>query len=357
MAGSNGSGISAARPTIAVAGQDVAALTQGLLGLLIAENSSGLYRCEALFGNWGNKNNAIDYLYFDRQQIDFGKGLQVKMGQDVVFDGRIMGLEAVFPEGSGARKLNVLAEDRFQDLRMIRRTRTFTDISDANLMGQITREHGLTPEVNVTGPTHKVLAQVNQSDLAFMRERARSIDSELWMDGATLHVQSRSQRNGGTKRLVYQQELYEFSALADLAAQRTSVTVGGWDVAGKSGLKYEATESILQGELNGDTSGISILKSALGERKEAVVHTVPLTSQEVQQEAESFLKMTARRFVSARGVAKGDAQLRVGSYVDLQGLGPLFSGKYYLTEVRHIFSGARGLRTEFVAERPGLGRA
>ena len=36
------------------------------------------------------------------------------------------------------------------------------------------------------GPTYKTLAQVNQSDLAFMRERARSIDAELWMDGSKI---------------------------------------------------------------------------------------------------------------------------------------------------------------------------
>ena len=35
--------------------------------------------------------------------------------------------------------------------------------------------------------------------------------------------------------------------------------------------------------------------------------------------------------------------------------GPLFSGKYYVCEVKHLFDG-EGLRTEFVAERPGLGK-
>jgi hypothetical protein len=31
---------------------------------------------------------------------------------------------------------------------------------------------------------------------------------------------------------------------------------------------------VISGELNGDTSGVSILKSALGERKEAVAHAL-----------------------------------------------------------------------------------
>jgi hypothetical protein len=66
--------------------------------------------------------------------------------------------------------------------------------------------------------------------------------------------------------------------------------------------------------------------------------------------------MQARRFVTGRGIAECDARLRVGSYVDLQGLGTLFSGKYYLCEVQVLFDPVNGLRTEFAAERPGLGK-
>src|SRR5438128_801222 len=109
-----------ARPSIAVAGQDEPELAEGLLSLLIVESISGLYRCEALFGNWGTINNKIGFLYFGRGLLDFGKPFQVKLGSDVIFDGRIMGLEAHFPEGR-APEIAILAEDRLQDLRMTRR--------------------------------------------------------------------------------------------------------------------------------------------------------------------------------------------------------------------------------------------
>jgi hypothetical protein len=47
---------------------------------------------------------------------------------------------------------------------------------------------GLSAKVRADGPTYKILAQVNQSDLAFLRERARTIDAELWLDGRTLNA-------------------------------------------------------------------------------------------------------------------------------------------------------------------------
>ena len=136
----------------------------------------------------------VGFLYFDRKLLDFGKAFAIKLGTRTSSKGASPALEAHFPEGRPP-ELAVLAEDRLQDLRMTRRTRTFADVSDADVM----RTHrdtitGSAPAVDVSGPTHKVLAQVNQSDLAFLRDRARAIDAELWMTGGTLHAKSHAKR-------------------------------------------------------------------------------------------------------------------------------------------------------------------
>jgi phage protein D len=240
---------------------------------------------------------------------------------------------------------------------MTRRTRTFADASDSDVMNRIAQDHGLQPNIDISGPSYKVLAQVNQSDLAFMRDRARTIDAEVWMDDRNLYAKSRPQRNNGTVKLTHGGELREITVLADLASQRTAISVNGWDVSGKSALTHEADSQAIGNELNGDTSGLSILQSAFGERKESLVNTIPLNSDEAKVAAETALKMTARRFVTVRGMAQANAKVRVGTYLDLQGLGPLFSGKYYVTCVKHVFDGADGFRSEFTGERPGIGQA
>ena len=348
-------GLKESRPTIVVDNEVNGPLGGGLLTLMIVENTNGLYRCEAKFGNWGEKNSTTDFLYFDRSVLDFGKDFEIKLGNDSIFKGKIMGLEGNFPEGQSP-EISVLAEDRFQDLRMTRRTRTFTDVSDADVIKQIATDHGLTPEVDVPGPTYKVLAQVNQSDLAFVRDRARSVDAEVWMSDKTLLAKAHTGRNGDKLQMTYGNQLREFNVLADLAMQRTSVAVNGWNISNKAALQFEATDSAISSELNGDTSGVSILQSALGERKEALAHTVPLNDQEAQHEAEAFFRMSARRFVVGHGIAETNKSLRAGSQLDLQGLGPLFNGKYYVAEVKHIFDSTRGLRSEFRSERVGIGK-
>ena len=348
-------GLNNARPTVLIDGQEDSSLVGGLTSLLIVERTDGLYRCEAKFGNWGPKDDSTDFLYFDRKILDFGKDFQIKLAQDELFKGKITALEADFPEGKPP-EITVLAEDALQNLRMTRRTRSFEDMSDADIFRKIAGEHSLTPSISASGATHKSVAQVNQSDLAFMRERARAVDAEIWIKDKNLNVKTRSDRGQDKISLKYQGNLREFKVIADLANQRTSVVASGWDVSAKSEIKKEATDSVLSGELGGDTSGVSILKEKFGNRKETLAHGVPLTNQEAQSLAESFLKRAARQFVVGRGTTEPNGKLRVGAFVELDGLGKMFNGKYYVAEIAHIFDNVKGLRTEFRAERTGIGK-
>jgi phage protein D len=349
-----GDALQASRPRIAIGGADSSTLTGGILRLRTREDVHGLSNCEAEFGNWGPSGDHSDFLFFDRSLLDFGKPLAVKLDDATLFSGRITALEARFPEG-GSPSIVVLAEDRAQDLRMTRRTRTFTDVTDADVFSSIASDHGLSPDVTVTGATHKLLAQLNQSDLAFMRERARALDADLSLDGTALKVKPRS-ATGPKLTLTYGKELRTFRVIADLADQATSVHVCGWDVSGKAALDEQADASVVGGELAGGDSGPSVLRSAFGERREAVANAIPQTSDEARARAEAVLKRRARRFLVGHGTAETHAELRAGATLTLAGLGPLFAGDFYLSGVEHLFDGASGLRSELEVERPGLGR-
>src|SRR6266849_3298196 len=130
------SGILATRPKIVLAGREDIDLSQALLRMSVRETVQGLYRAELRFGNWGPKDNSIGFLYFERKKLDFGKAMQVKLENDLLFDGRVSAIEADFGEGKSP-ELSILLEDRLQDLRMTRRTRTFTDVSDADVIRRV----------------------------------------------------------------------------------------------------------------------------------------------------------------------------------------------------------------------------
>jgi phage protein D len=350
----------AARPGIRVDGRlDPALGGEMLQSLLVEETTAGLFRCEARFLNWGPTGDGEGLLLFDGATVHFGKVLSVELGPPdaggPVFAGRITGIEAHYPTGRPP-ELVILAEDRFQDLRLTRRTRSFENKKDEDVFRAIASANGLTPQLDLDGPTYRVLAQVNQSDLAFLRERAAAIDAEVWVDGNALYVQLRSRRSAGSVRFVYGQNLLEFSVLADLAHQRSSVRVCGWDVAGKRAIDEQAGESAVTSELRGGMSGGAVLDRAFSPsvHDERIVSAVPLSKDEAKRLAEARYRERARRFVRGTGVVDGNTRIRVGATVELAGLGPWFDGSYYVTAARHTFDLRHGFRTEFDCERPGI---
>lgn len=352
-------GLYSARPRIEIEGRAQPELELGVINLFTEETESGIARCEITLGNWGPRGGGnVDFLYDDRALLDWGKSIKIEFGSadasGTVFEGRITGIEGRFAQDRPP-ELVILAEDRLQDLRMTRRSRSWEEMSDADIARQIASDHGLSADIDASGPTYAAVAQVAQSDLAFLRERAALIDAVVWVEGSSLKLKSYAGRPENKVELTWGQRLKAFTVLGDLAHQRTKLTVSGWDPNAKEAVSHEAAASVLSSELDGRQSGPAILSSAFGERPELVALQQPIQLAEARAIAEAEFRRRSRRFVSGRGEAEGDARIKVGAKVDLRGLGPLFSGAYRVTESRHAFDLASGYRTLFRCERPGVG--
>jgi phage protein D len=343
-----------ARPSVEIDGQRDATLTAGLMSLLVTEGADGFVRCELGFGNWGGENRG-GFQHFGRDKLEFGKAIKLTLGAGTLFDGRVSAITAKFPEG-GTPQVGVFAEDRLQDLRMTRRTRTFADASLADVVRKVATDQGLQADVDASGETYKLLAQVNQSDLAFVRDLARREDVQVWVEGTKLKAVQRARRQGGTVELAWAGTLRSFEVCADLAHQRTKLSATGWNVADKQVAKNEADEAAIRAELAGGESGAAILKRAFGDRADTLAHGLPASDAQARALAEASFRHLARRFVVGRGVAETRPELRVGAKVKLTGLGKLFEGEYIVAETTIRYEAAAGLRTEFVCERPAIGR-
>ena len=209
----------------------------------------------------------------------------------------------------------MLLEDRLQDLRMTRRTRTFNDVSDSDVIQSIAGDHGLTPAVELTGPTHKVLAQVNQSDLAFLRERARAAGAELWIDGRTLNAKPRTARTAAHAQTRPTAAICASSP--HWPTSRTSArasTVSGWDVNGKQASRRKPTRRAVRSELGSDSSGAKILGDAFGERDEiGRAHRAAHQRRGAGRAPRPGTAPQRAASWSGRGLAQPNAKLRVGA--------------------------------------------
>lgn len=352
-------------PTFHVAGMERHELARDTIALEVEEGIEGLKRMRltlAAIGPFGNGRDE-QLLYADGGLLDFGKKIEVSMGPRSaalqVFSGKVSALEMVLQQGRDP-EVRVLAEDRLMDLRMTRRFKTYEEVTDAGLVQQIASQHGLSPQADVDGPTFKSVQQWNQSDLAFLRDRAQRLGADVWVEGDTLHMAARDRRKGGGDpiTLIQGNDLLAVEIRADLAHQRTQQNVSGYDEVAKEAIAEEAAASVIAAEASQGRHGASVLSEAFGERATYRVRDVPFAAAEATAWAKAELLRRARRFVVARGITLGTPKLCVGSVVKLERVGPLFQGAdYYVTQVVHAFDTEQGYRTHFEAERPWIGRA
>ncbi len=348
-------------PVFSVDGDLKRELGRDVLHLEIEETAAGLRTCVVRFQNEGPKPNRREdsFLYLDGSIVDLGRKLEVSIGpkdrQRAVFKGLVSGIEGEFHEGAPSQVV-VFAEDALMKLRMTRRSRTYADRTDAQIASEIAQANGLGCECDAPGPTYEVVQQWNQSDLAFLRERARLIQAELWVEDDTLKFKARGSRSGTHLTLVQGNHLLHSVIRADLAHQRTRVKVSGYDAQAREVIDEEAGPDAIESEARAGRSGPQVLENAFGERADYRVREAPLTEDEARQWARAEMLRRARGFVRLSGEAEGQPDMTVGSTLEIQRVGGGFSGDgWYVTRVCHIYDHHQAHRTHFEAERPFLG--
>jgi phage protein D len=349
-----------AAPIFTVGGQARGELARDLLNLEIDEGNDGLKSLRARFVAFGPEDGSSEerLLYLGGSIFDFGKEIEVSLGPTggarTLFKGKISALEAGFEEAREP-KVTIYAEDALMDLRMIRRMKTYTQVSDADIASAIAGEHGLTPRVDAEGPTYDRVQQWNQSDLAFLRERGRLVQAEIWVEEGQLFFQGRAKRRGTELTLVRGNELLAIELKADLAHQRTAVRVSGYDAAAREAIDEEAGSSTIDAEIAEGRSGPKVLEQAFGPRVSHRVREVPLKAAEAADWARFEMLRRCRSFVQAAGVTRGTPDLQVGSRLTLERVGtPFTGGGYLVTRATHTYDLAEGHRTRFEAERPTI---
>ena len=87
------------QPTILLDNHADPSVSASLVRLMIKQSKGGQGRGDLELNNWGTKNNALGYLYFDDPRFSSGKTVQVRVGQQVLLDGQISEIDPHFPAG------------------------------------------------------------------------------------------------------------------------------------------------------------------------------------------------------------------------------------------------------------------
>src|SRR6266705_3223454 len=311
------SAIYSARPTVRIAGEADARITELVMAMRMEEHEGGMSSLEMRFSNLASTTNGGAELAFDaNSKLKLGADIAIYSGDATqpreIFRGKVTAMELEYKIGSGP-ELTVLAEDALSVARRARRSRIYTDKSPADVVRTIASDQGLRPVLSGLDGPRATWAQLNESDLSFLRRLLGRFDADVQIVGEELQVSLRKDVSRGTLELALFGQLAKVRVIADLADQVSKVTACGWNA--KDGAKTKGAAA--SGTHLGPGSG----RDGKAVREEAL-----------------------------EGRAEGNPPLRVGAIVTFPGISPQFDNTHYVVRARHLYDLRQGYRTDFSAE-------
>jgi uncharacterized protein len=306
----------------------------------------------------------------DRDLFAEGSGIVIQMGYvddlHLMIDGDITGMSPSFP-ASGNPTLRVRGQSRLYRLQFTQDERTFQDVTDTDVARAIAQDHDFQFRGDSTEVRYPLLSSDLKSDLEFLQQRARQVRFEAYAEGSTLFftrprdtqaksftlVWGRTEKN--LKPTLDAIPLIQFQPDMDVQGQVTDVVVRGQHPTTREIIEGRAGAGDEDSRMGGRETGPQVAARAVGRSHELTVVGEPVTSQqEADQRARALYNERASTFVTGRGSTIGLPGLRAGRVIELHGLGPRFSGEYYVTAATHRM-GSNGYQTDFEVRRNSLG--
>jgi uncharacterized protein len=279
-----------------------------------------------------------------------GQEIEIKIGDDMttIYKGEIVGLEGTYKGGEKTRLL-IRGMNRLHRLLRHRKSVTFTDKTDQQILQQVVQDAGLTLEwKHEKSITYKHVYQHNQTDMEFLRTRAARLGCHIWCVDKTIHVKEPDLQGSPLKKFSIADVVPEaagaavkaFTPRLSSAGILKKVTVRGWNPETKDLIvgDYSAKNSQL-----GSQNAVAGSGDLGGEETFTVDHPI-WSKEEAVALAKARLVDLSLTYITGECELTGDPTMELGKLVEITAntetetkADDPFNGKYYIMGVTHRY--------------------
>lgn len=277
-------------------------------------------------------------IYNDKWQP--GATVEIKVGKgESVFKGELSGLEPRY-QGGGKTTMLVRSYNKMHKLLGGRKSITFKDMSDKDIISKVAQEAGLSLEWKCEfNITHKHVYQHNLTDLEFIRMRAGRLGLHVWCVDAKLFVKEPDLSKTGAVKLSVALSgkggsLRSFAPRLSTAGIVKKVTVKGWDPEKKEEIvgMAEASSSPL-GSKNAASAAATMVKN-----QTFFVDQPIMSVEEANALAKARLREASLTYMTGEAEIAGNPKVELGEVIEIKAnekSTDRFNGKYYIAGVTH----------------------
>lgn len=263
-----------------------------------------------------------------------GKKIEIKAGyhsdEETIFKGIVIKHSLKIRQGGSL--LIVECKDEAVKLTSGRKSKYYYNTSDSETFEAIINSYGLEKDIESTAFQHKELVQFDSSDWDFIITRAQANGKICAVDDGKITVKSPDFSQAEVETVTYGATMLDFDAEIDARNQYSKVSSYGWDPASQELLEVEAANPAVL--LNGNLSS-GRLANVIGLANLELRHGGTSADQPLRNWANA--KALFNQLSRTRGRVKfqGIPDCKPNTTLTLEGVGNRFSGKVYISAVRH----------------------
>lgn len=277
-----------------------------------------------------------DFVMSNQDFFKPGKNLEIDLGYESkvenVFKGLIVKISIKIRK-SNASYLEVICKHPAVRLTTKRKNHFFFNVNDKEVITQILDEAKINNSVSgLTDFTHNQLVQYESSSWDFIISRIETNGGLVLFDNEKLTVSSPSMEDSEVLKCEYGANVINFDASLDSETQFSHVESKGWSSADQD-LFLSQGDQDFKNQIGNISS--SELADVLNDEPYLLQHTGNLSLEELGQWAKSKAIRNELSKILGYVAIRGNASLYPGKIIELSGFGDRFSGKAFVTGVRH----------------------
>lgn len=271
---------------------------------------------------------------------DFAPGAEIEIDlgynrtEELIFRGIATRLRVEAPL-HGSSRLHVEVKHAAFRMHHARRSRVWTDTTDAEALGDLAAAHQIAFD-GTSEAKHPQLVQHQASDWDFAVLRGERIGQLLVGGTGGLRLFTPDPAQAPVAEVEYGRNLFAVDLELNAEAQAGEVSVGAWDPAEAAIQTAESAAGDVPGP--GDLAGARLAEAA----GIAPKPRHPGARDQAELDTWAQASILRRRLSAVMGVVQvqGSHKLAVGDMVTLKGLGARFDGAAFVSGLRHML--ARG---------------
>ncbi|TAN15036.1 MAG: type VI secretion system tip protein VgrG [Chitinophagaceae bacterium] len=233
---------------------------------------------------------------------------------------------------SGGVNLVVTCRHKAVMMTFNRKEKQYENKTDSDIISEVIAGYGLSCTIDATSSQQEISFQKSATDWDFILSRAEFYGYITVLDDEKIIMGKPKFNEEPLLRVTLGESIISFNAELNAEKQAPSIDASAWDPKNQEILQSQSTEPAMNAQGNLDAKSLS---GKLNQSKLSLSSVTPMSQEDLKTWADGRLLTMRLNALKGQVTFIGNADIKAGGMIELEGVGKRFSGKAFVSSVTH----------------------